>query len=102
MILTIVERLIMPSILPKKGKIIEMIVVESIKNDTAFTAKEIEEYQLRDTVNGVLFNAHVDSDCEIEFTEAQRKVVVDSIRKLDEQGEITSDMLSLVNKFCAI
>ena len=55
--LTVLERLYLPTILPTKGKYIEVLQVQQIKRAIEFTADEIEYYNLRDTASGVAYDS---------------------------------------------
>lgn len=96
--LTIIDRLYLQSILPQKGKMIEMLLVDSITKAIRFTAIEIAEYELSDTEMGVAFNSLKDEAKPFDFTIAELEVIKQSCQKLDEQGEVMSKMLPLFNK----
>ena len=92
----------MPSVLPKSGKIIEMEIVKSVSERIRFTPAEIEEFELKDAPNGsVMWHREKAKEREFRFEDSELEVVRKGITALDEKGDITVDMLSLVKKFTA-
>lgn len=83
----------------KSGGFIEMLTIDSIQKKVIFTPEEIEEFGLKDNPDGsVLFNKAKDREVEFEFTESEVSVLKKSLKELDNNKEITNDLLSICVK----
>lgn len=74
--------------LPTQGRLVEMALVESIMEKIRFTAKEIEEYELKDNENGTVWNPDKTKGHKIEFTTVETELLKKTVDRLDEAGEI--------------
>lgn len=102
--LNIVERLIIPSVMPQSGGI-EMLVVKGIIDKVRISPKEIDEFKLEDAPGGSVkmspeaFAKSFDYD----FEECELQVICKGIKSTNEmliqQGKITLSNLYLADKF---
>jgi len=103
LILSVKERLQFPGMLPHQGGLIEMELVKSLINKVKFTASEIEEYSMRDLVNGsVQWDSKTAKDREFKFEDSEIRVIKKGVEMLDQRKEITIDNLDLVKRLLAI
>lgn len=101
--LSVLERLQLPDMLPKAGKIIEMELARSIIDKIRLEASEINEYGLRDTSDGrIAWDQAKAKDKEVAFEESEIKMIQGAIRNLDKEGRITMESLPLVKKLLGI
>lgn len=97
--LSIKERILLSQILPKKGRLIEMSLANSIAKKVMMQSSEIEDYEIKDTDNGgVTWNPKKAIDIDVEFTISEREILKGAVNKLDESGEISIDLLPLCDK----
>lgn len=97
--LTVTDRVLMPSILPRKGRLIQMLLVEAILAAIKFTAEEITEFELKDVANGgVTFNRLKAKETEVSFSVEQLQIMNDAVNKLDDDAEVSLELLSLIKK----
>ena len=96
--LTVLERLYLPTILPAKGKYIEVLQVQQIKQAIEFTTDEIEYYNLRDTDRGVSFDRQKIDEKDFQLSLSQLKIIQDTLDNLSERGEFTEDLIPLYQR----
>lgn len=97
--LTIKDRIVLLTLLPRQGGLIELQTIKGLIQVLEFTSQEIEEYQLRDTDNGVLWNKDKEKEKEITFTDAQINLIKKSINEADKNKTLTLEMLETIEKF---
>jgi hypothetical protein len=74
--LSVMERFMLPQLLPQQGGKIEMLLVNSIAATIEFTAAEVTEFGLQDAGNGnVTWTRTKERDTEFEFTAEQIEVL---------------------------
>jgi hypothetical protein len=101
--LSVLDRLLLSDILPKTGKIVEMILVASLLSKIRLTPDEITEYGLVDTPDGrITWDKDKVKEKYIELDVSEIKVLRDAIYILDKAGQITLDSLPMVKKVLAI
>lgn len=96
--LSIKDQLVILLILPKQGRLIEMQTVAGIIEAVRFSPEEIKDYNLRDTETGPSYDIKKERDIDIALLPQQIEVLQRAISRLDEQGGISVDMLSTIEK----
>ena len=98
--LTILERLMLISVLPQEGNILTVKIVQDLKADASFSEEELEEHEI------VLSDGRVDWNPEsneyikeIPFGPQAMKVIVESLEKLNSEEKLTEDFITLYEKF---
>lgn len=101
--LSVLDRLLLPDLLPRNGGIILMTLVDSLLNRIRLTPDEITEYELSDTPDRrIIWNTEKARDKDIEFNASEIKVLRDTIHALDKEGKITLESLPMVKKILAV
>jgi hypothetical protein len=101
--LSVLERLQLPELLPRAGKIIEMELARSIIDKVRLEASEIGEYGIRDTTDGrITWDQAKARDKDIEMEESEIKMLQSAIRNIDKEGKVTLESLPLVKKLLEI
>jgi len=100
--LSVKDRLLLPPLLPHSGGRIEMMLVDALAKKVEFTMAEISAFELQDTPSGVKGNPIHFADKAIELTPEQIRVLRDIPARLDKQGDITRDLLPLLDKIDAL
>ena len=99
--LNVYERLVMLNILPKEGNFITLKIVRQLREGLSFDEKEIKELKL--TIDPAKGNATWEQDKdpnkEIEIGREAKKVIVESLEKLDKDEKLTQEHFSLYEKF---
>ncbi len=97
--LSVLERLQLPDILPKTGKIIEMELARGIIDKIRLGADEIGEYGIRDTADGrIMWNHDKARLKDVELEEAEITMLQGAIRAMDKEGRVTLELLPLVKR----
>ena len=97
--LSVLERLQLPDILPKSGRIIEMELARGIIDKIRLGADEIGEYGLKDTSDGRITWNHKKARLkDVELEDAEIKMLQGAIRAMDKEGRVTMESLSLVKR----
>ena len=96
--LTLLERIVLPSILPAKGTFENMIVRRDIMERVKINQEELEKYQIKSLDGGLKWEPTAD-EFDYEFSEIEKILIVQSLKSLSEKGEISPDHLSLYKKF---
>lgn len=96
--LEIYERLVMANILPEKENLLNMIIIEDIKEKIKLSQEEITKFEIKSDDGKLTWKNDSDSSKEIEFTEAEISIISNQIDNLDKNKEITTDMVSVIRK----
>ena len=94
--LNIVERLLLPQLLPQQGGKIEMLLCNSIIKKIEFSAAEISDFGLKDDNGNVTWTNSVEK--EFEFTPEQVELLKSASKSADEGKRINRQNLSLIEK----
>ncbi|MFB5946131.1 hypothetical protein [Albibacterium profundi] len=98
--LNTLERLLMSAkFLLQQGGFIQMLTAEGIKGKVKFSPEELDELELKDNPNGsVSWNYSKDREVEYEFTDSEVSILKKSMEELDQNKQITNDILSICIK----
>ena len=96
--LTLLDRLIIPAILPKAGGLVEQVTQRGITAKIEFTPEEVEEFEMQDAEKGVIFNPVKAKDIEIEFLQNEVDLLKKTANQLNEEHKITQENLDTVLK----
>lgn len=101
--LTIADRLNIQTLIPTKGRLLTMNIAEVLKNKIMLTAKEIEEFEIKQQPgpDGQLFmtwNKEKEKEIEIDFLDCEIDVLNDHIAALDKKSEIPIVLTTVIKK----
>jgi len=96
--LTIKDRLILLSILPAKGSLIEMMHVKNLIDKLSFDDKELEEYKIRQENSFVTWDNDEEYYKEVQFNSEEIEILKKQIKQKDEAQEILFEMIETFNK----
>jgi len=103
--LTLLERMATLNILPQQGNVVTLRILMDLKKELSFTEEEIKNYGITNKVlpDGramIIWNNEFDSETkEIELGEVARGVISEQLHKLDRQGLLREQALTLWEKF---
>ena len=119
--LGIMDRLIIPNLLPAQGGLVTQRVSKDIRKKVQLTQAEMKAVNMRDVrgrdgqmvvqwdrektemVDGVETKVPIEEPViEVAFTEAELKVLSEAVEKLDKAQKITPENLETCEKFLAI
>jgi hypothetical protein len=98
--LNIPDRLLLLGVIPKQGNFLTLKIVKDLIDKISFSSKELEEYQLTEKNGQVNWKAdNTEHEKDIEISDPEKVVIIDSLKTLDGKKELTLDMLRIYDKF---
>ena len=97
--LTVLERLTALSILPKEGNFVTLKILQKLKESLALNEKEIKEFEIKQDNVQVVWNAKGNEEREIEIGEKATDLIVEALKKLDDEKKLTEQHFTLYEKF---
>lgn len=100
--LTILDRVILPSILKKEGNYVSMILNKDIKKKTELTQDELVKFKFRTLSNGnVAWELPEDTKdaFDVEFTESEKAEITSCLSKMEQENKLTEDHIHLYELF---
>jgi len=94
--LSIMDRVMLPALLLKKGSMADLETAEDIKKKAKIGKEEESEIKLKKSKAGITWN--VSKDKIYTFSRAEVRCLQRSYGIADEAGEIMADMLNLCRK----
>lgn len=97
--LTVGERLVICSILPKESSFITIRLVRNLISRLALSAAEIEEFELREEGGMAKWNTKGATPKEFEFEQVELDLIKKQLTDLDSKGKLNIEMFSVYEKF---
>lgn len=99
--LTLLERVILPSILKKEADYKTLIINKDVQKKIEVTQEEVKKYEIKATEDrGLNWNQKgLAAKFEYDFTEMEKLEIKLALTKMDEEKKLTSDYVSLYDKF---
>jgi len=94
------DRLILQNILPQKGDLITQTIVKDIIEKCKFTQAELIEggFKSDDKNGSITWDTTKTKTKKINFSPAELNILKKAVQKLDEEGEINQDNISICSK----
>lgn len=99
MILTVKERIVLLGSLPKEANLVTLKLRRSLEDLIGFGEDEMKELELRVDALGTHWNDEKEVEKDFLIGEKMTDMIVASLRQLDQASRLTTDHLSLVDKF---
>ena len=96
--LGLLDRLMLPTILPKDGGLVQQVNTRGIITKSEFTPEEVQDFEMKDTEKGVMFNPAKARDIEVEFTKSEVELLQKSVDQLDKDQGINQENLDIILK----
>ncbi|KKL58865.1 hypothetical protein LCGC14_2221090 [marine sediment metagenome] len=95
-----VDKLMIHHLLPQTESIIIQMLARDINRKTNITQKESKIIKLESTENGITWETKnlKKTECNIDFSEAEIRMLQDRVDSMDKEKKITSTMLDTVLK----
>ena len=99
--LNVFERIVILSLLPTETNYTNWKIINDIKNELSLTEQEVVacEIQVLEDGSGMTGKWDAVPEKEITFGEVTEKIVVDALKKLDAEGKLLVEHISLYEKF---
>jgi hypothetical protein len=98
--LTVLERIVLPMILPKEGDYLTLKTAAEAQKEIALTDDEMDEVELRVGEKGQLqWNPEKAKEKEVKITARATVMIEEALKKLDDEKKLTPDHMTLFEKF---
>lgn len=98
--LSLLDRIILPTILKKESNYKELIVNGDISQKVKITQSELEKYEVKVLGQGLSWNEKgMKATFEYDFTDMETDSIKKGLKELDETNKLTSDHVGLYEKF---
>jgi hypothetical protein len=99
--LTLLSRVLLPSIFPEVGSYVEHIINSSIKKKVELTVEEIEKFGVQEVPGGLLWDKAFDNETfEIELSEREIEQLKDRLKKTDDEKRLHFGLINLFVSLC--
>lgn len=98
--LGVFDRLILLNILPKEGNFTTLKIVRKLREDLSFSEEEHKELEFKFEKDGrVQWKQEADKPKEIEIGEKATDIIVDVLKKLNNDKKLKDEHYNLYEKF---
>ena len=99
--LTIMERLVLGSLLPTESNFITLRLVRKLKEDLSFDENEHKLLSFQQTGDRISWNLEKAKDLlkDIEIGEILTEIIKKELKRLNEENKLKEDHISLYEKF---
>ena len=95
--LSIMDRVMLPVLFPKKGRMADLETAEDIKGKVKFSAEETAKINLKQGESGITWKEGLKPK-QFTFSKAEVRYLKERYRLTDEAGDVLVDMVSLCRK----
>jgi hypothetical protein len=100
MILTIKERLLLLTVLPREGNIVTLRIVQNLRAALSFSEEEHAALKMEQNEEGFKWDAEISQEREVEIGPRAQVLIQDTLKGMDKSSKLTEDFFSLWEKFC--
>lgn len=100
--LSVKERFLLLNTLPLNGTHATLKIVRQLRERLSFTESEHAEFEIKEPApDRVVWNQAKERDVEITIGPKGTSIIVDTLKKLDESGNLSLELVTLADKFLA-
>jgi len=99
MILSVLDRLMLLSLLPKEGSFVTLKIMRDASGILSFDEAEIKSLGIKEEGGMATWNQAADTGKEIALGEAATEIIVKELKKLDDAGKLTVNHMPVYEKF---
>ena len=97
--LSVKDRLVLLGVLPEKGDFVTLKVVMELRMELGLSAEEIETIELKQDGALTRWNIEKDPNKEFKLSKTAVGIIEMTLKQLDAEKKLTSDHLSLYERF---
>ena len=99
--LTVFERVVLLGILPEQGNFLTLKIVRQLREGLSFTETELKALDLKQNGDQVTWNpaAANPEGTEIIIGEKATDIIVEALKKLNDEGKLMEQHFTLYEKF---
>jgi hypothetical protein len=98
--LNVLERITLMSLLPVEGNYITYKILTDLKLQLSFSEAELKEYEIIISENKATWGKS--GDKEIKIGERAKEIIVNLLKKIDENNKLNANNISLYEKFIVL
>jgi uncharacterized protein YdgA (DUF945 family) len=96
--LNVADRIRLLGILPKKGNLLTLKIVSTLRDDLSFSEKEHKDFEITIKEARITWSNKA-KEKDIEVGEQANKIIVDKLNQMNEKEEMTLPDIDLWEKF---
>ena len=97
--MNVLERLILLGILPKESNFATLMIVKNLTSSLGLSEDDYKEFEIKQEENQIIWNQKGNEEREIKIGEKATDIIIESLKKLDEEKKLTEQHFSLYEKF---
>ena len=97
--MTVLERLVLLSVLPKEGDFVTLKLVRKLRENLSFDESEIKELNFAQDGDQVRWNEKASIVKRINIGERMSILIYEALKKLDDEKKLREEHFSLYEKF---
>jgi len=95
--LSILDRVLLQSILPKEGDIVTIKIIRDLRTALGFDEKDVEECEISQEGNQVVWKKNIDK--EINIGPKALTIIVSALEELNKDGKLSENHIAVYEKF---
>lgn len=99
MLLKFQERLVLPSLLPAEGTFLTLKMVRVLREELTPSDAEWKDFEIKHNGSQVTWNEAKAKEKDVEINDIMKGIIVEALKKLDSDGKLTTQHLTLYEKF---
>ena len=100
MLLSVLERVILGQILPSESNFATLRIVRDLRGQLSFSEAELAEFSIKQAGEQLTWDP-ASAEKEIEIGERATDLIVESLKKLNDEKKLSEQHFSLYEKFVA-
>jgi len=97
--MNVMERLILLGILPKESNFATLMIVKNLTSNLGLSEEDYKEFEVEQKQDRIIWNKKGEEEREIKIGEKATDIIIESLKKLDEEKKLTEQHFSLYEKF---
>lgn len=97
--LSVQERLVLLGIIPSEGNFATLKILRDLQEKLSFTEEEHKSYKFVQDEMRVSWDIKVEQSKDIEIGEKASDIIVEALKKLDDEKKLKFDHFTLFEKF---
>ena len=97
--LTVVERLLLQGLLPQEANFTNLKLIRIAREDLSFNEEENRQLNFKQDGEQVQWNPDVNILKEVNIGEVATGMIVEALKKLNDEGKLQEQHLTLYEKF---
>ena len=97
--LSVHERVVILSLLPKEGSFATLKILEQLRMSLSFTEEELKKWKIVENTKEGRINWEKDGEAEIPVGEKATDIVVDALKKRDKENSLPMRAMGVYEKF---